>query len=75
MAKLLLLVIVGAVVYFIVKGYGRSLGREQQVQRARPAEEDMVRCLRCGVHLPRSESVASQGNYFCSEEHRRLHAS
>jgi uncharacterized protein len=25
------------------------------------------------VHLPRSESVTSEGKYFCSDEHRRLH--
>jgi uncharacterized protein len=32
----------------------------------------MVRCAQCGVHLPRSEGFLSQGNYFCSDEHRRL---
>jgi uncharacterized protein len=25
------------------------------------------------VHLPRSESITSEGKYFCSDEHRRLH--
>jgi uncharacterized protein len=33
----------------------------------------MVRCIHCGVHLPRSESITSEGKFFCSEEHRRLH--
>jgi uncharacterized protein len=32
----------------------------------------MVRCAQCGVHLPRSEGVAAGGDFFCSEEHRRL---
>jgi len=33
----------------------------------------MVRCVYCGVHLPRSESLTSDGKFFCSDEHRRLH--
>ena len=73
MNKLLLIVIVGAIVYFIVRGHVRSIARERQVKPAAP-EEDMVRCAQCGVHLPKSESVAAPGKYFCSEEHRRLHS-
>jgi uncharacterized protein len=34
----------------------------------------MVRCAVCGVHLPRSESFTSRGQYFCTDEHRRLGA-
>jgi uncharacterized protein len=33
----------------------------------------MVRCEHCGVHLPRSESHASGGKVFCSEDHLNQH--
>ena len=33
------------------------------------APEDMVRCARCGVHLPRSESIMREAKLFCSQEH------
>ena len=36
-------------------------------------DEDMVRCAQCGVHLPRSESLVTQGQYYCSAEHRGRH--
>ena len=39
---------------------------------APPPEEDMVRCAQCSVHLPKSESILSGGEFFCSQEHRRL---
>lgn len=39
------------------------------------AGEDMVRCARCGVHLPRSEGIMSRGKIFCSEQHRLEHHS
>lgn len=39
---------------------------------AAPPEEDMVRCAQCNVHLPKSESILSGGEFFCSQEHRRL---
>lgn len=78
MAKLLLLIAVFAVVVLLLKNYQRSLARQRDESRgaegstAPAASEDMVRCAQCGVHLPRSEGFLSQGNYFCSDEHRRL---
>jgi uncharacterized protein len=35
--------------------------------------EDMVRCLQCGVHLPKSESITQDGQRFCSTEHYQLY--
>jgi uncharacterized protein len=35
----------------------------------------MVRCVQCGVHLPKSESILAGGNYYCSDAHRREHTS
>jgi uncharacterized protein len=35
-----------------------------------PQTEDMVRCLQCGVHVPKSESVQADGRDFCCAAHR-----
>ena len=75
MAKILLIVVVFALVYFIVRGYARSVARDRTKDPAIKGGEDMVRCGHCGVHLPRSESLGSGDSRFCSEEHRRLHGS
>ena len=72
MAKILLIAVVFAVVYLIVRGYARSLKAEPPARAGKP-EEDMVRCRHCGVHLPRGECVTTRGGHFCSEEHSRLH--
>ena len=34
--------------------------------------EAMVRCAHCGIHLPRSEAVLTQGKTWCSQEHAKL---
>ncbi|MFA7624448.1 MAG: PP0621 family protein [Pusillimonas sp.] len=34
--------------------------------------EAMVRCAHCGIHMPRSEAVLSDGKTWCSPEHARL---
>jgi len=64
-------------------------GREQQASRraangagpnagarGRPASlpEPMVRCAECGVHAPRSDSVAAVGQSFCCDQHARQYA-
>jgi len=74
-SKLLLIVVVIAAVYVVVRAYARSVARGSAAA-AKPAskDEDMVRCHHCGVHLPRSESLGIDGQSFCSEEHRRLHS-
>lgn len=35
---------------------------------------DLVRCARCGVHLPRGEAREAGGALYCGEEHARLGA-
>lgn len=76
MAKFLLLIALAVVVYLFFKGIRRDAGMQDSVRPSPPRDkavpEDMVRCTVCGVHLPRSESFASRGKFFCSDEHRRL---
>lgn len=69
MAKLVLLVLAGFVVYFILKSRHSRLDGEQ---RRSGSAETMVRCARCGVHHPRSESFLAGGNFYCSSEHARI---
>lgn len=71
MGKLLLIILVFVLAWWILKSYRKSMMREDPPAAA--ATEDMVRCEHCGVHLPRSESHAGRGKFFCSEEHLRLH--
>lgn len=74
LAKLLLLALVGVVVYWLFKRYGRRADHTDTPPQPKPAE-DMVRCVHCGVNLPRSEAVLSRGEFFCGDEHRQLHQS
>lgn len=69
MAKLIMLIAVFAVAWWLIKRYLRSMRADTP-----PAAvtEDMVRCAQCGVHLPRSDGVKRDGKSYCSEEHARL---
>jgi uncharacterized protein len=69
MSRLLFLLAVVVVVYLLLRSF-----RKQAPKQDVPAtSEDMVRCARCGVHLPKSESLLAGGNFYCSEAHRREH--
>lgn len=72
-AKILLVVVVFAAVYFIVRAYARGVESKRTVDAVPKAAEDMVQCVHCGVHLPRSESVTGNGRSYCSKEHQQLH--
>jgi uncharacterized protein len=72
MAKFLLLIAIFIIAYLFIRST-RVVARTHRENKAgnRPTE-DMVRCKVCGVHLPRSESVTSRGEFFCSKEHLAL---
>jgi uncharacterized protein len=68
MSRVFLLVAIAAVVYLLVKSYRKNVPQQDQT-----TVEDMVRCAHCGVHLPKSESILVDGNFFCSAEHRNAY--
>lgn len=74
MAKIILVVLGLLLVYWILRSYRRRVERREPRPPA-AGGEDMVQCARCGVHLPRSESITTQGRFYCSPDHQRLHQS
>jgi uncharacterized protein len=70
MSRLLFLLAVVIVVYLLLKSYRRKPPQQDVPGSA----EEMVRCAKCGVHVPRSESIMAGGKFYCSDAHRREHA-
>jgi uncharacterized protein len=65
MSRLLLLVFVFGLIYLAFKYYAKSSSTKADSVDA----EDMVCCARCGVHLPKSQSINSDGKFFCCQSH------
>jgi uncharacterized protein len=65
MSRLFLLIAIAIVVYLLIRSY-----RKNVPQQDKTITEDMVRCVHCGVHLPKGESILAGGKYFCCAEHR-----
>ncbi|MDP2805654.1 MAG: PP0621 family protein [Gallionellaceae bacterium] len=70
MSRLIFIIVVIALVWWVLKSYRKQSNNSEA---SKPAEE-MVRCKLCGVHLPKSESIFSEGEYFCCDAHRRERA-
>ena len=43
-----------------------------RVPPAPKSPETMVRCAHCGIYLPRSDALLSNGETWCSQEHAKL---
>ncbi|MFM0338415.1 PP0621 family protein [Paraburkholderia fungorum] len=56
-------------------GAGANGGtRESASAQARPQlPEPMIRCVECGVHAPKSDSVVVAGQPFCCPAHAQRH--
>ena len=73
-AKLILIFCAGVFVYLLVKGWRRH-ARGAHKPSHLDAGEDMVRCVHCGVNVPRSEALSVQGQHYCCTEHQPRHRS
>ena len=73
MGKYLLLIGGALLIYWILRASWRRRQRDLAQRQEKTAAEDMVRCVECGVHLPRGESLIVRGKFYCSAEHQRRH--
>ncbi|MBN3758796.1 deaminase [Paraburkholderia sp. Tr-20389] len=55
---------------------GQANGTNGGASGKSPAQlaEPMIRCVECGVHAPKSESVLVAGQTFCSHDHAKRYA-
>ena len=70
--RFLFLLLVGFLIYLVLKKYFGNLQRPTPTARP-PVAENMVRCAQCGVNVPQSEAIFSRGQHYCSDEHRKQH--
>jgi uncharacterized protein len=71
---LVLILIVVFAVWLVRRALRRAAldGEPQATAPAAPTSDELVRCVQCGVLLPRAEARMSAGALYCSEEHVRL---
>lgn len=67
MSRLIFIVVIVALVYWLLTSYRRQPPKQDSETKS----QDMVSCAYCGIHLPKSESLTSDGKYYCCEAHSR----
>jgi len=65
--------IIKLVILFIIVWAGlriyHTIQNKKPEHRMEEITHDMVRCAKCGVHVPVDEAVKDKGNYYCSQDH------
>jgi len=67
---MLLLIVLLAV--WLVRRAARRVEPPREANEAGRSSDELVRCVQCGVLLPRAEARMAAGALYCSEEHVRL---
>ena len=68
MSRILLLLFIGLLIYLLFKGFFKSATKKQPPPPATTTQgEDMVKCARCGVNLPRSSATEDAGRLVCRD--------
>jgi hypothetical protein len=73
LARILLLLAIGFVIWLLFRGFFRSQVRDGSGSGAREVE-DMVACSLCGVNMPRSEAKEEGGRITCRDPSTCKHA-
>jgi len=66
--KLLLVIGVIAIIYFMFIKEKPSQAKKTQQKKKDEAVDEMVECSSCGVYVSVSEAILSNGRYYCSRE-------
>jgi uncharacterized protein len=72
MGRIVVLILLAVIAVWLVRRALRASAARQGGQRQPSAEGELVRCARCGLHLPRAEARAAGEQLYCSDEHARL---
>ena len=77
MARLVVGVILVVLAVWLLRRALRAAEQRDGQEQARPqapsaSQGELVRCVQCGVHLPRAEARMTGGRFYCSDEHARL---
>lgn len=82
MGKIVFLFIIAVLGWVLFKGLGKKSrgasppaadSSQQKKSTAATATESMVKCHRCGVLMPESESMMQDGNFSCHDPAHCLH--
>ncbi|MEZ0232521.1 MAG: PP0621 family protein [Methylophilaceae bacterium] len=68
MGKILFIVIALWLIFTILKRYFNNVNSSEDKQASKRSE-DMVQCHRCGIHMPKSDSLVVNDQYYCCAEH------
>lgn len=65
------LLIIGIIVFLVVYFLKRKLQPPQKnpPKTAAAQNEKMVKCAHCGVHVPISEAISVDQQFYCSDAH------
>jgi uncharacterized protein len=71
MGRLLTLIVLVVLAVWLVRRALRRAAPPPEVRTSQTSDE-LVRCVQCGVLLPRAEARMAAGVLYCSDEHARL---
>ena len=66
MGRVLTLIILAALVWWVFRSFMRAQVRDEAPRGRSLEAEDMVKCARCGVNMPRSEAREDGGRVVCA---------
>jgi uncharacterized protein len=68
LSRILLLLFIALLIYLLFKGFLKSATKKDAAPPATTTKgEDMVKCTRCGVNLPRSSAIEEGGRLVCRD--------
>jgi uncharacterized protein len=72
MGRLIVLIVAVVVLVWLVRRAMAGRRPKDPPRGGAMTPGELVRCARCGLHVPRADARSADGALYCSDEHARL---
>jgi len=67
--NLIRLLVIALIIYLVFHMFKRWAANKKQKKPTKVEHIKMVRCNVCQLHLPESDALQKDGQFYCSQEH------
>lgn len=69
--NLIRLIVIALIIYLVIQIFKRWAANKRSTPSSSQQNNDnkMVKCETCHLHIPESDALQKNGQFFCSQEH------
>lgn len=69
MSKIIFFALLFVLIFYVLKRKRKRAKKPEDQRASKFSTEEMVPCVTCGLHVPRTEALLHNRQFYCCEKH------